>query len=259
MLRIKRGNIGLLMVGAVLLLVVRTVWAEVKHQPAKLDQAGLASLNQRDVRDADDLKRKMTEIKKKKKNFEGGWEYKKRNKDTEKIKITGKMTNKNTRGKKRYKIINKNNAAGLKRKINAFTKKTKNTKGKKTYNKRKKDTKKTGKKNNENTRGKKRYKIRNKNNPAGLNTKGKKTYKKRNKDTKKMREKSKKTLKNTNGRKRYEKRKIDKKKSMKKEKKKMSLNKRNKKNYEVEKEMKKNRKEILSNKDLKTRNMKDVN
>merc|ERR1712241_371178 len=52
MLRIQRGNLGLLIVGALFLVVLGSVWAEAEHHPAEAEQAGLASLIQRDVREA---------------------------------------------------------------------------------------------------------------------------------------------------------------------------------------------------------------
>ena len=60
MLQIKTSNFGLLIVGAVFLLVAGTVWAEAEgeHQPAQSYEARLASLKQRGVRDAEGLRRK---------------------------------------------------------------------------------------------------------------------------------------------------------------------------------------------------------
>merc|ERR1712203_1132078 len=52
MLRILKGNIGLLMLGTLFLVLVGAVWSEAEHDPALTEQAGLAYLNQRTVRDA---------------------------------------------------------------------------------------------------------------------------------------------------------------------------------------------------------------
>ena len=73
MLKIRRGNLGLLIVGALFLVVLGSVWAEAEHHPAEAEQAGLASLIQRNVREAGaGMKRKNAERKKKRKNVTGG-------------------------------------------------------------------------------------------------------------------------------------------------------------------------------------------
>ena len=58
--------------GTLFLVVLGSVWAEAEHHPAEADQARLASLNQRDVREAARLKKKNPEGKKKRKNNPAG-------------------------------------------------------------------------------------------------------------------------------------------------------------------------------------------
>merc|ERR1711874_129291 len=106
MLGIQRGNLGLLIVGTLFLVVLASVWAEAEHHPAEAGQAGLTSLNQRAVREADLLnwKRENAAETNKRGNKrppkKEGKNYKARNKKGNKRAVRKKGRNYKARNKK---------------------------------------------------------------------------------------------------------------------------------------------------------------
>merc|ERR1712203_1092176 len=117
MLRILKGNIGLLMLGTLFLVLVGAVWSEAEHDPALTEQAGLASLNQRTVRDA--AGRRRTKGKKGKKRAAKRKQGKRKGKGRKKAaKRGGKKRTVKRKGKKagRKERARKEKKAGRKKK-----------------------------------------------------------------------------------------------------------------------------------------------